>query len=389
MENRKEETEIPISHFPLVSIVVATKNEERNIANCFRPVSARANMLKYQPEPFLKLVGTPMGYHLSSVSIIIPTLNSEKTLGLCLESIAAQDYPRDKIEIIIADGGSTDNTFTICEEYRADKILENPYGVEEKGRVIGINNAKNTILGFIDADNILPSKNWLKKIVLPFQNEEGVVAAEPLFYSAREKDSAMTKYVALIGGDDPVAIYLGNYDRFCWFKYKWTDAPVHIREENNNYIIVSLDKKIIPPMGANGFFIKKDVLREIKYDPFLHTDIIYRLVKAGFNDFAKVKIGVIHLQDKELAPFISKKRRRIRRLLQNEISREYTPEVSKAKILKYAAYFMLILPLLIDVFRGYRRKPDQAWLLHVVMCPLTVLAYAMEFLEWWLTGKER
>lgn len=48
-----------------------------------------------------------------TISIIIPTLNSAKTLKDCLASIAMQDYPKDKIEIIIADGGSTDGTLEI------------------------------------------------------------------------------------------------------------------------------------------------------------------------------------------------------------------------------------------------------------------------------------
>ena len=43
-----------------------------------------------------------------SISILIPTLNAASVLGKSLESISNQDYPRNKIEIIIADGGSTD-----------------------------------------------------------------------------------------------------------------------------------------------------------------------------------------------------------------------------------------------------------------------------------------
>ena len=54
---------------------------------------------------------------LPSISIIIPTLNSEKTLKDCLGSIAMQDYPKDKIEVIVADGGSTDGTLEIISEF--------------------------------------------------------------------------------------------------------------------------------------------------------------------------------------------------------------------------------------------------------------------------------
>jgi len=46
---------------------------------------------------------------------ITPTYNSERTLQDCLESIKHQDYP--DVEIIIADGGSTDSTLEIARNY--------------------------------------------------------------------------------------------------------------------------------------------------------------------------------------------------------------------------------------------------------------------------------
>ncbi|MDO8727307.1 MAG: glycosyltransferase, partial [Candidatus Methanoperedens sp.] len=49
-----------------------------------------------------------------SISIITPTYNSAKTLASCLDSIKAQNYKGD-IEIIIADGGSTDSTLEIAQ----------------------------------------------------------------------------------------------------------------------------------------------------------------------------------------------------------------------------------------------------------------------------------
>ena len=43
------------------------------------------------------------------ISVVTPTLNAASVLEAELESIRSQNYPQDKIEIIIADGGSTDN----------------------------------------------------------------------------------------------------------------------------------------------------------------------------------------------------------------------------------------------------------------------------------------
>jgi glycosyltransferase involved in cell wall biosynthesis len=44
------------------------------------------------------------------VTVIIPVRNEEGYIGRCLQALAAQDYPRDRFEVIVLDGGSTDNT---------------------------------------------------------------------------------------------------------------------------------------------------------------------------------------------------------------------------------------------------------------------------------------
>jgi len=91
-----------------------------------------------------------------SISIITPTYNSGKTLASCLDSIKTQDYNGD-IEIIIADGGSTDSTLEIAQKY-TDRIYPNPLKTGEAGKAAGVKHAKNEIIALIDSDNILPSK---------------------------------------------------------------------------------------------------------------------------------------------------------------------------------------------------------------------------------------
>ena len=44
------------------------------------------------------------------VTVIIPVRNEEGFIGRCLQALAAQDYPRDRFEVIVLDGGSTDST---------------------------------------------------------------------------------------------------------------------------------------------------------------------------------------------------------------------------------------------------------------------------------------
>jgi glycosyltransferase involved in cell wall biosynthesis len=116
-----------------------------------------------------------MDNKLESISIIIPTLNSAKTLQDCLESIAIQEYSKDKVEIIIADGGSTDSTLSIISEFSVASnlhpqpsnihIVPNNLKTGEAGKAVGLKHSTNDIVAFIDSDNIRPDKDWLKRMV--------------------------------------------------------------------------------------------------------------------------------------------------------------------------------------------------------------------------------
>lgn len=86
------------------------------------------------------------------VSALIVVRNEENRVGKCLESLLSQDYPRDRYEIIVVDGESTDRTVDIVEKTAADaarggntvplRILGNPKRILASGWNIGIKAAK-------------------------------------------------------------------------------------------------------------------------------------------------------------------------------------------------------------------------------------------------------
>ena len=51
------------------------------------------------------------------ISIIIPCRNEGKFIGKALDSIIANDYPKDRLEILLVDGMSEDGTREIVERY--------------------------------------------------------------------------------------------------------------------------------------------------------------------------------------------------------------------------------------------------------------------------------
>ncbi|MBL7109969.1 MAG: glycosyltransferase family 2 protein [Candidatus Marinimicrobia bacterium] len=51
------------------------------------------------------------------VSFVIPMLNEAEHIQICMDSILDQDYPKDKIEMHVVDGGSTDGSVPIVKDY--------------------------------------------------------------------------------------------------------------------------------------------------------------------------------------------------------------------------------------------------------------------------------
>jgi uncharacterized protein len=84
------------------------------------------------------------------ISVIIPTLNEENNISLCLE----QFKDKKNIEVIVADGGSTDGTVEIADSYGC-KII-----ISDKGRAVQQNSgaaaAGSNVLLFLHADTVLP-----------------------------------------------------------------------------------------------------------------------------------------------------------------------------------------------------------------------------------------
>ncbi len=111
-----------------------------------------------------------------------------------------------------------------------------------------------------------------------------------------------------MAGDDPVAIYLGMFERWNYLFNTWTVSPIKVLERGELYEVIkftNLDK--MPPIGSNGCFIKKDILLSVKYDPFIHTDVCYRILSMGYL-FSIVDSAMIHKQDGKLYSFVKKEK---------------------------------------------------------------------------------
>ena len=120
-------------------------------------------------------------YPYPSVAIIVPCWNEETTVAATRDSLLALDYPKDKLEIILVDDGSTDGTPAIMKGFAPHpqvRIITKENGGKHTALNIGIASTKASIVGCLDADSFVES-DALREIVPCFAdaNVAAVTAA--------------------------------------------------------------------------------------------------------------------------------------------------------------------------------------------------------------------
>jgi glycosyltransferase involved in cell wall biosynthesis len=320
---------------------------------------------------------------LPTVSVYMATLNAELTLEECLKRLFSQDYPKNKIELIVGDGGSSDLTVSIIEKY-GGKVFLNPLKTAESGKAIALREVKNELALTLDSDNFLPDTDWLKRMVVPFLDKE-IMISEPIRYTWRKEGGYIERYSALIGMNDPVCLFLGNYDRWNYLTRKWTEVP-HEEKDLGEYLKIKLTKIGIPTVGANGTIFRTDFLQKINTGKYLFDidAVAMEISEKGFINIAKVKVGIIHtFCEASFSKFIRKQKRRIKDYTFHRKNKSRVFDWSKFEIggesslglLKFILYTILIFPLFFQAIVGYSRKKDPAWFFHLPACLVTLFVY--------------
>lgn len=93
------------------------------------------------------------------VSVVIPCRNEEISIRRCMESILASNYPPDRMEVLVADGCSQDQTrarlAALAAEDSRIRVLENPAKITPIGLNLAIGEARGELILRIDAHSII------------------------------------------------------------------------------------------------------------------------------------------------------------------------------------------------------------------------------------------
>ena len=141
-------------------------------------------------------------YDYPSCSILIPAHNEEKVIANTIEAMLALDYPKDKLEIIVINDGSTDSTKEIIERYAATDgrvvLFDVPKGEGGKGKSralnLGVQRTTSEIIAIYDADNT-PDKDALRYLVAQLVANKELGAVSGKFRTVNKRVNLLTRFI--------------------------------------------------------------------------------------------------------------------------------------------------------------------------------------------------
>jgi glycosyltransferase involved in cell wall biosynthesis len=304
---------------------------------------------------------------LPNITFIVPTLNAEKYLPSCLSSIRTQRYPQTLIEIIIADGGSTDKTKRIAHKYGAE-IVHNPKIYQEYGKTLASKIAKGALLFYMDADNELATNTFVSSVVTVYRKHPEVMGFLPQTVPAPDSN--------------PIDRYLGYLftDPFTWFVYKNSANPSDFHKEyrplysSSGYELYRFPKQQMPLFGlAQGVATSKQFIRGT-YD--YADDILsgIKLIRQGGIVAYIPKATLYHYHIRSYKQFIRKYRWRVQNNFSQSIkdtglvSRlSYLSGPQKLRIILFIPYALSVVFPLIDAVLLSISYKDSVMLYHVII----------------------
>ena len=303
---------------------------------------------------------------LPRVSFIMPTLNVEALLDNVLSSIARQTYPREKMEIILADAHSTDRTRDIAKNFGAIILADDGKNMEE-GKRLALQHATGEYIVFVDADNEITHADYVELAVKALAANPQALGVESYYLPSSKMSSFCAYLTALLHISDPI----------CWLM---SSNPKLIARDGETERWILSDGTYSYPLGANGFVYRRADLQSVQAnEKFQDTHVAMFLMKNGQREWLRLRgRGVHHYYVQTLWKFVQKRRRATVHFLrvQEEMPANWMKEKPPVPLWLAAIYCVSFFGPLWHTLRGIIRDGDFRWLWHLPACPASILGNA-------------
>ncbi len=316
--------------------------------------------------------------NLPLISIVVPTKNEEKNIERCLHSIFNQDYPHNKMEVILVDDSSIDRTLEIAKNFPV-KILKHNSNHAEIGKKIGFDKSSGLLFMYFDADCQFGDHKSLSKLIDVLIKEDclsAVFTAE----STDDKSSNIERYLSLDSLQrDPV------------FQYLSPSVESTIVFKKRNYFLCEYKAWKIPPSGR-CLYRKKIIENILKNEKeFRELDILVEMVENNFNKFGYVPgAKIYHHHVNSIRQLIKKRKYNIQKVYFKFYDKKkylwinWKNPISYLKLLFWVLYANSIIGPTISSF--YKILKFRTWLgiYDFVIIPLLTNLYIYWFFKMFL-----
>ena len=318
----------------------------------------------------------------SSVSFIIPTLNEELNMARCLSSVAKQTYPNELIDVIVADGGSTDTTCDICESWANAsgirlRVLNNPKRVAEFGKALAIDASDADFIVMLDADNEIVQTDWLARALHAFDVFPDIYGFE--------------SYCLRIPQGKPITNYLACCRIFC--DPLASDVAIMpkrlLTTESDG---MRYEKYRLPPgfpSGANGYIFKRSRISEqIGRETFEEGQVSLKMALSDQPFFARITgYGIYHHYTDSFSAFVRKRAKIALKYTTRSQERDTWVNYTGKRLYIYAfLHITFAYPLGLSIVKMILHR-EPLWLMHAPVCFVTAVSYAVNWLYIKLSGK--
>ncbi len=309
------------------------------------------------------------------LSIVTPTYNASTQLDRYFRSIEIQTVSPNKYEILIIDGGSTDDTIAIAKKHHAT-IVHNPKKLAEPGVALGFEKAKGEFIMILATDNIFVEANAFEKILSVFSNSD-ISSVFPK-HDSEKADTIFSRYVNTFTDPFTHFVYQNAANARTFYKIYpmilHTDLyDLYDYKKGNSYPLIAL---------AQGFTIrKKDMPKryEEKHDDVL---TVYSLIDQGKTIAYAHGISMYHYTIGGFSDFVRKTKRAVENAMvraNSGISKRNHYLTPRQQIMQYLFFpysFSIIAPLTVSLY-NVLISGNSVWLFHTPISWISALILAI------------
>jgi len=216
---------------------------------------------------------------LPTVTLVVAMRNEERAIRPCLESIAAQDYPAGRLEVLIYDGQSIDESFAIATEFAGGRagwiVAANPRQIQAAAWNAGIAAATGDIIGIVSAHAELGS-SYVRRAVETLIETGADMVGGPVRAIA---DGPVGSAIAIatsspfgVGGarhhylterSDVDTVFMGLARRTTWLEFPFDEKFVRNQDDELSYRLLDGGGRIVCDPAIQSTYSARSTFRDL------------------------------------------------------------------------------------------------------------------------------